>query len=159
MNLRAGAHGMNRSGPLARNRFAAAFTLVELAVVVVVIGVLAAFAVPHFMTSVERTKAAEAFDYLSSLRSAQERYHARQGQYADAVAKLDTKFPTPAYFTVGAVAVPSSVTSFETGWQLTLTRAGAASGFGAYTVVFDQDGYDEADSTISADITPFHTSS
>ncbi|MFB3893100.1 MAG: type IV pilin protein, partial [Phycisphaerae bacterium] len=40
------------------------FTLVELAVVVVIIGVLAAFAVPRFMASVERSKAAEAFNYL-----------------------------------------------------------------------------------------------
>ena len=38
----------------------AGFSLVELAVVVVIIGVLAAFAVPRFRASVERSKAAEA---------------------------------------------------------------------------------------------------
>ena len=38
------------------------FTLVELAVVVVIIGVLAAFADPRFLASVERSKAAEAFN-------------------------------------------------------------------------------------------------
>ncbi len=37
------------------------FTLVELAVVIVIIGVLAAFGVPRFIKSVERSKAAEAF--------------------------------------------------------------------------------------------------
>ena len=46
------------------------FTLVELAVVVVIIGVLAAFAVPRFMASVERSKAAEEFNYLSSVQAA-----------------------------------------------------------------------------------------
>ena len=51
--------------------------------VVVIIGVLAAFAVPRFLASVERSKAAEAFNYLSSVQAAQERYHARQGTYAD----------------------------------------------------------------------------
>ena len=42
------------------------FTLVELAVVIVIIGVLAAFGVPKFLKSVERSKAAEAFQYLAS---------------------------------------------------------------------------------------------
>ena len=59
------------------------FTLVELAVVIVIIGVLAAFGVPQFLKSVERSKAAEAFNYLSAVRSAQERYLAKEGGYAD----------------------------------------------------------------------------
>ena len=59
------------------------FTLVELAVVIVIIGVLAAFGVPQFLKSVERSKAAEAFNYLSAVRSAQERYLAKEGLYAD----------------------------------------------------------------------------
>ena len=59
------------------------FTLVELAVVIVIIGVLAAFGVPQFLKSVERSKAAEAFNYLSAVRSAQERYLAKEGAYAD----------------------------------------------------------------------------
>jgi prepilin-type N-terminal cleavage/methylation domain-containing protein len=150
---------MNRRRPPARNRRAAGFTLVELAIVVVIIGVLSALAVPHFMTTVERTKAAEAFDYLQTVQSAQQRYHARQGQYADDLAKLDVKLPAPSYFAVGTMAVPSGASSFETGWELTLTRSGAASGFGSYTVVFDQDGYDLGASTIADDITPYHTSS
>src|SRR5579885_2812161 len=48
------------------------FTLVELAVVIVIIGVLAAFGVPRFIKSVERAKAAEAFAYLAAVRGAQE---------------------------------------------------------------------------------------
>src|SRR5438128_12143865 len=80
------------------------FTLVELAVVIVIIGVLAAFGVPRFLKSVERSKAAEAFAYLSSIRAAQERYQARQGTYADTVDKLDINVSTPKYFTVGTIA-------------------------------------------------------
>jgi prepilin-type N-terminal cleavage/methylation domain-containing protein len=64
------------------------FTLVELAVVIVIIGVLAAFAVPRFRASVERSKAAESFNYLSSIQAAMERYHARQGTYASDVNDL-----------------------------------------------------------------------
>ena len=133
------------------------FTLVELAVVVVIIGVLAAFAVPRFLASVERSKAAEAFNYLATVHSAQERYHARQGTYADQLSKLDTVMVSPEYFTVGTFAVPTGEASLETGWELTLTRAGASAGYGAYTVVFNQDGFDHTDSTIVAEISPMQT--
>ena len=135
------------------------FTLVELAVVVVIIGVLAAFAVPRFLASVERSKAAESFNYLATVHSAQERYHARQGTYASDLAELDTEMISPEYFTVGAIAVPAGETSLETGWELTLTREGASAGYGPYTVVFNQDGFDPTESTIVAEISPLQTSS
>ena len=123
------------------------FTLVELAVVVVIIGVLAAFAVPRFLASVERSKAAEAFNYLSSVQAAQERYHARQGTYAADLADLDIKLTSPKYFTVGTVTA-GSTTSLEDSWQLSLTRSGASAGYGEYTVTFSEQGYDNAASTI-----------
>ncbi len=135
------------------------FTLVELAVVVVIIGVLAAFAVPRFIASVERSKAAEAFNYLSSVQAAQERYHARQGEYAGVIPDLDIKFTSPTYFTVGAIAA-GTTTSLEDSWTCSLTRVGAAAGYGAYTVTFTEEGYDSANSTINAkpDINPMGTS-
>jgi len=134
------------------------FTLVELAVVVVIIGVLAAFAVPRFLSSVERSKAAEAFNYLSAIQAAQERYHARQGTYADDTVKLDIKMTAPKYFTVGLV-LPGSTGDLEDSWSATLTRQGASAGYGAYTVTFTEEGYDSVNSTISghADINPMQT--
>jgi prepilin-type N-terminal cleavage/methylation domain-containing protein len=136
----------------------AGFTLVELAVVIVIIGVLAAFAVPRFRASVERSKAAESFNYLSSIQAAMERYHARQGTYASDVNDLDIQFTSPKYFTVGTVE-PGSTTSLEDSWSLTLTRVGAAAGYGAYTVVFTEEGFDATTSTITAltDINPMQT--
>ncbi len=135
------------------------FTLVELAVVVVIIGVLAAFAVPRFIASVERSKAAEAFNYLSSVQAAQERYHARQGEYANAIVALDIKFTAPKYFTVGAVLAGSTL-SLEDSWTCSMTRAGASAGYGPYTVTFTEEGYDSVASTINGmpDINPMGTS-
>src|SRR3972149_2266270 len=101
------------------------FTLVELAVVIVIIGVLAAFGVPRFLKSVERSKASEAFSYLAAVRSAQERSQARNGSYCDTITDLDIQFSTPKYFTVGSVAAGSSG-SLEDSWTLTLTRVGAS---------------------------------
>jgi prepilin-type N-terminal cleavage/methylation domain-containing protein len=110
------------------------FSLVELSVVVIIIGVLAAFGIPRMLKSVERSKAAEAFKYLASVRAAQERYQARESTYAANLADLDMEQTAPKYFTVGAVAAGTTA-SLEDSWTLTLTRQGASAGYGAYTVV------------------------
>ena len=142
-----------------RNKSRSGFTLVELAVVVVIIGVLAAFAVPRFLSSVERSKAAEAFNYLATVHSSMERYHARQGTYANALADLDVGLGTPEYFSVGPVAVPASEADLQTGWEVTMTRSGPSAGYGPYTVVFNHNGFDPVSSTIDAEISPLQTGS
>lgn len=136
------------------------FTLVELAVVVVIIGILAAFAVPKFLSSVERSKAAEAFNYLSTVQTAQERYHARQGTYAENMSDLDVDLPVLEYFETNGID-ESDPQTLQTQWSMTLTRKGASAGYGAYTVVFGQDGFDPEGSTISdyPEINPMQTSS
>ena len=125
------------------------FTLVELAVVVVVVGVLTALGVPRFIRSVERTRAAEAFEYLASVRSAQERYQARHGSYAARVADLGLRSTPPRDFAVpGGFAVGESG-SLRDSWSLSLTRLGRSFGYGPYTVTFGEAGYDPGGSTIA----------
>ena len=136
-----------------RSRGRKGFTLVELAVVIIIIGVLAAFAVPRFLDSVERSKAAESFNYMSAVRAAQERYQVRQGTYADDLTKLDIQMPDPKYFSVGTPAAGSTGT-MEDSWTLTLTRSGAAGGYGPYKVIFTDQGYDSVNSDIPAKINP-----
>jgi len=136
------------------------FSLVELAVVVIIIGVLAAFGVPRMLKSVERSKAAEAFKYLASVRASQERYQAREGTYAASITDLDVTQSATKYYSVGTIAA-GSTGSLEDSWTLTLTRTGASAGYGAYTVTFTQEGYDSVNSTINAlpDINPMGTGS
>jgi prepilin-type N-terminal cleavage/methylation domain-containing protein len=119
------------------------FTLVELAVVIVIIGVLAAFGVPQFLKSVERSKAAEAFNYLSAVRSAQERYLAKEGCYADSASStnLDITQVAPKYFDVGTLMATAG-NGGTPSWELTLARKSATSSYGAYTVRFTQQGFD-----------------
>lgn len=134
--------------PVIRSRVRKGFTLVELAVVIVIIGVLAAFGVPRFLKSVERAKAAEAFAYLSAVRAAQERYNARQGTYASDLKDLDISSSAPKYFTIGTIG-PGASAQLTDSWTLTFTRTGPSAGYGAYTVTFTQDGFDSTNSTIS----------
>ncbi|MFW6067477.1 MAG: type IV pilin protein [Myxococcota bacterium] len=62
----------------------AGFTLVELMVVVVIVGILAAVAIPAFSGYVMRARAAEAPAFLGEIRQRQEAYRAEFGRYASA---------------------------------------------------------------------------
>src|ERR1700758_980679 len=83
------------------------FTLIELLVVVLIIGILAAIAVPQYFKVVEKGKASEGLATLDSLRSAQERYLAATGSYCGAacfcagIAGWDLTIPSMKYFTLG----------------------------------------------------------
>jgi prepilin-type N-terminal cleavage/methylation domain-containing protein len=118
------------------------FTLVELAVVIVIIGVLAAFGVPKFLASVEKSKASEAFNYLSAVQAAQERYLAQNGVYATAVSALDVALPTMKYFTPDAAIVAAQNTQGAPTWTMSATRIAATSSYGAYTVAWSDQGFD-----------------
>ena len=124
------------------------FSLVELAVVVIIIGVLAAFGVLRMLKSVERSKASEAFKYLAAVRGAQERHQARQGTYVADLSQLDMEQTAPKYFSVGTVEA-GDTTDLEDSWTLTLTRSGASAGYKDYTVTFTQDGFDAENSTVA----------
>lgn len=58
------------------------FTLIELMIVVVIIGVLASFSVPIYTKAIERGRQAEGISLLKILREAQLRYYATHGSLA-----------------------------------------------------------------------------
>lgn len=142
------------------NRSRRGFSLVELAVVVIIIGVLAAFGVPRFRDSVERSKCSEAFAFLSTIRSAQERYQARSGIYATKVGDLDIQMSPPKYFRDESGAEITATTAIDTSasvekepsWTLTLKRDKDSSSYGEYSVVFTEKGVDATNSTVVTDV-------
>ncbi len=57
------------------------FTLVELMITVVIVGILAAVAIPLYQANVKRAKAAEADAALGTIRTALRVYYAENGAY------------------------------------------------------------------------------
>ena len=92
------------------NRRKKAFTLIELLVVVLIIGILAAIALPQYQKAVERTKAMQALVLLKSLADANEAYFLTNGVYATSFDELALDLPAGfepggQFFTPGAVGI------------------------------------------------------
>jgi type IV pilus assembly protein PilE len=97
-------------------------TLIELMIVVVCVGILAAVAIPAYNDYITRSRRSEAFTALETVRAAQEMYRAERGFYASAFTgnvlagcsstmggsnyTIAVARPTPPTFTV--IATPTS---------------------------------------------------
>ena len=65
------------------------FTLIELLVVVLIIGILAAIAVPQYQKSVGRSRVAKVLPLLRSVMQAQDAYYLANGVYSTNLDELD----------------------------------------------------------------------
>ena len=91
------------------------FTLIELLVVILIIGILAAIAIPSFLNQKDKANDAAAKSYVRNMQTAQETYFTDNSTYANSVATL--------------VGVESSLSQYPDGNAADVTATGSATGF------------------------------
>ena len=73
---------------------ASGFTLLELMIIVVIIGILATVAIPTFTGYIYRSRVTEATTFLSEIKQRQESYRDEFGRYADVSSSITDFHPT-----------------------------------------------------------------
>ncbi len=86
------------------------FTLLELIMVLVIIGILISIAGPMYFKTVERSRIAEAKRMLGMIRMAQMRYYAEHASFTPNINELDVDVANGKYFNMELTASVSGVT-------------------------------------------------
>lgn len=98
------------------------FTLIELLVVIIIIGILAAIALPSFLNQAAKAKQSEAKNYVGSINRAQQAYRIENSSFANAISSLELGLSNTTNYTYAlagdglkgtATAAPSDANSLK----------------------------------------------
>jgi type IV pilus assembly protein PilA len=109
------------------------FTLIELLVVILIIGILAAIAIPSFISQKDKANDAAAKSYVRNMQTAEETYFTDNNAYADTLAKLQTI--EPALNETPSSTSPTVTNATANGFTVTATSKGASAV--AYSITKD----------------------
>ena len=124
------------------------FTLIELLVVVLIIGILAAVALPQYTKAVEKSRATEAMQILGDLATAESIYYMTNGQYTSNPTVLDLEFPGATTTGITGKSYNISTTGTTTAaFSATATRNGGAYNGGQLTITVSNTGAIERGTT------------
>lgn len=70
------------------------FTLIELLVVIIIIGILAAIALPSFLNQANKARQSEASTYVGTVNRAQQAYYLENREFTDDFEALEVGLPT-----------------------------------------------------------------
>ena len=120
-------------GETRRQRCAGAFTLIELLVVVIIVGILAAAAVPLYLVQADRARMAEAIAGLGAIRSMQTIRLTETGEFVEAdhgeiFDTLGLNFSENAFFDTPCFRVDVTGTPGQEGYTFIATADGGAEG-------------------------------
>ena len=83
----------------------------EIIIAIIIIGFLAAMALPRYGSTVDRTQSAEGIQILEALVSAQNLYYFENNSFASDINDLDITIPTPTNFSAPSVSSSDPVAS------------------------------------------------
>ncbi|GAB3747319.1 type IV pilin protein [Lysobacter olei] len=109
---------------------ASGFTLIELMVVVAIVGILAAIAVPAYTEQVRKSRRAEAVRFVGDMQLALERWRAENPSYANCSGTGcgSGTYPVAPTSTVSPFYTIAIATATTSAYSITATPAGAQSG-------------------------------
>jgi type IV pilus assembly protein PilE len=84
------------------------FTLSEIMVTVIIVGVLSSLALPRFTGVFERVKASEGVHILTALLGAQKAFEMENGAYTTVLTDLDVEIDRVENFTIGTIDVKNN---------------------------------------------------
>jgi type IV pilus assembly protein PilA len=93
------------------------FTLIELLVVIIIIGILAAIALPSFLNQANKARESEAKTYVGSMNRAQQAYYLEENEFAADLKTLKIGIPETTGYYKYATAATSKVLATSTGTQ------------------------------------------